>query len=136
MCRAAELVYVRCVDAVALLHARTSITDERSNGGNHPCRTSLKPSMPFSRSVIQHTRICSCILQHAHTPLVTFPIKSSGCSSASWLLLSSPRNSYPHPHPSTPTQEPFTFCISLFYSLFRTPLAVGFFLAFQRNSSL
>lgn len=62
-----------CWRCGALLHACTSITDEQSNRSNHPCRTSLKPSMPFSRSVIQHTRICSCIhscqklLQHAHT---------------------------------------------------------------------
>lgn len=68
--------------------------------------------MPFSRSVIQHTRICSCIqscqklLQHAHTALLTFPISSG---STPRLLLSSPRNSGLPPDP----QEPLTFCVHL-----------------------
>lgn len=80
-----------------LLHACASITERQSNRGNQPCRTPLNRCVPFSRSAIQHTRICSCIqsdqklLQHAHTALLAPPTKPPGGSSPRRLLLSSPR---------------------------------------------
>lgn len=97
-----------------LLHACASITERQSNRGNQPCRTPLNRCVPFSRSAIQHTRICSCIqsdqklLQHAHTALLAPPTKPPGGSSPRRLLLSSPRiRGLPTP------QQPLTFCLTV-----------------------
>lgn len=61
-----------CWRCGALLHVSTSITEEQPNRGNDLRRTSLKPTMPFSRSAIIPThasaRASSQIKSSSSTP--------------------------------------------------------------------
>lgn len=105
--------------ARALLHACTSITDERSNRGNHPCRTSSKPSMPFFKvthptrmHLLVHPASSKAPPARPHTS-GHLPNQTPGCGRTSRLLLSSPRNS----GLPLPPKEPLTFWVSLFPSL-------------------
>lgn len=80
--------------------------------------------MPFSRSVIQHTRICSCIQSDQSPPSTPTRLWSPSQSNPS--VVAAHRGSFsPHPGTICPPQEPLTFCVSLLYSL-RTPWEGGF----------
>lgn len=63
---------VLCRRCGGLLHVSTSVTEEQPNRGNHLRRTSLKPTMPFSRSAIIPThasaRASSQIKSSSSTP--------------------------------------------------------------------
>lgn len=128
----------------ALVHACTSIPSQQSNSSNPPHRTSFKPLVHFSRSIIilrqTQTLAHSCtewdqnLFQHAHTPSVTFLIKSSHCAalhiSFSPLTRSPPaETSHSHFFSMNPQTSVFYKLPCLLYSL----LHWGFW-ALKRNS--